>query len=257
MRFLAITGRLAFACFIAALVIGLVASFGTRFHLWNYQTGLLAIFPFCVYFGLAALALGISWGATALVINAGTAASYGATGLVGAVLVLALPMYNIYEVDIAHAIPAIHDISTDTQHPPQFVTLLAERRGAPNGPGYDGAQKVVGPDGKLQSTTLLQKKYYSDIKPIGVLIKPAQLYARALAAVHATGWHIVAEVPAKDGGRIEATQTSFFFGFVSDIVVRVEPAGMGARLDIRSKSREGNSDLGANAANIRDFVKEL
>ncbi len=71
------------------------------------------------------------------------------------------------------------------------------------------------------------------------------------------GWNIVAAEPASDGGRIEATDTTLFFGFTDDIVIRVKPSGMGARLDIRSKSRVGISDLGTNAARIRAFVKKL
>ena len=68
---------------------------------------------------------------------------------------------------------------------------------------------------------------------------------------------IVYGVVRPDEGRIEATDTSFFFGFVSDIVIRVKPSGMGARLDIRSKSRVGDADGGSNAAEIRGYVKKL
>ncbi len=69
------------------------------------------------------------------------------------------------------------------------------------------------------------------------------------------GWSIVAVVP--DEGRIEATDTSFFFGFTDDIVIRVKPSGMGARIDIRSKSRQRENDAGANAERIRAYIKRL
>src|SRR5580692_3259079 len=59
MRFMSIVGRLAFAAFVLSLVVGLVAAFGTRFHVWGFQVGLLKIFPFCLYLGLAGLALGV------------------------------------------------------------------------------------------------------------------------------------------------------------------------------------------------------
>jgi len=69
------------------------------------------------------------------------------------------------------------------------------------------------------------------------------------------GWNVVAVTPKE--GRIEATATSFWFGLTDDIVIRVKPAGIGARLDIRSKSRVGQSDFGANARRIRAFIERL
>jgi hypothetical protein len=69
------------------------------------------------------------------------------------------------------------------------------------------------------------------------------------------GWRIVSVVP--DSGRIEATDSDFWFGFTDDIVIRVKPAGMGARLDVRSKSRSRLNDRGENAERIRDFAKLL
>jgi uncharacterized protein (DUF1499 family) len=71
------------------------------------------------------------------------------------------------------------------------------------------------------------------------------------------GWNVVAAQPAQDGGRIEATSTALFFGNTDDIVIRVKPSGIGASLDIRSKSRVGTTDFGANAAHIRAFAKKL
>lgn len=258
MRFGNIVGKLAFTAFLISLVIGLAASFGTRFHLWDFQTGLLKIFPFCLYFGLAGLALGVIWGAAALFGGAGKG-GYGAVGLIGSIAVLALPMYNIYLVKVAHAIPSIHDISTDTEHPPEFVALAHNRPGAINPPDYDGPKLAEDYDGKKRTTAQLQKVYYPDIKPVGVLgTTPQKLFQRALNAARAMGWHIAATVSSPDGGRIEASDTTFFFGFTDDVVIRVEPSGkMGARLDIRSKSRVGISDLGKNAARIRAYVKTL
>lgn len=259
MRFVSIVGKLAFAAFLISLVVGLTAAFGTRYHLWDFQIGLLKIFPICLFAGLAGLLLGIVWAVGALFLNSGAAAFYGVVGLVGSLVVLALPLYNIYMVEVAHAIPSIHDISTDTEHPPQFVALLHDRPGAMNPPDYDGPKSVKADDGKMRTTAQLQKIYYSDIKPVGVLgTTPAKLYQRALAAARAMGWHIVATDSSPDGGRIEASDTTFFFGFTDDIVIRVEPSGkMGARLDIRSKSRVGMSDLGKNAARIRAYEKTL
>lgn len=251
MRFLSVAGRLAFAAFLASLVIGLAASFGTRFGYWDYRVGLYAIFPYSLYFGIAAFVAGGAWLATALSLNRATALRYGLTGFLGALVTLGVPLSDYWA---GYDKPPIHDISTDVEHPPEFAALLLQREGATNPPGYDGPEPVV-MDGKSYTTSQLQKKYYPDIHPIGQLMPPERLFDRALATARAMGWTIVAVAP--DEGRIEATDTTFFFGFVSDIVIRVKPSGMGARLDIRAKSRVGQADGGENAALIRAYVKKL
>jgi len=256
MRFMAIVGRLAFAAFAIALVLGLVAASGTHFHVWDYQTGVYGILPFCLYAGAAGIVLGAMWALSALFLNASTASGYGVTGLIGSLLVMAVPLYTMYLLWIVHAIPPIHDISTDTEHPPEFVALLKDRSGAPNPPGYDGPVLATTYDGKTRSTSQLQKLFYSDIKTQGLLgMTPQAVFQRALRAARAMGWRIVAAVPGKDGGRIEATHTSFFFGQTQDIEIRITRSGMGFLLDIRSKSRVGSTDFGINAANIRSYVK--
>ena len=252
MKFLGVAGRLAFAAFLASLLIGLTASFGTRLGYWNYRVGLYEIFPYCLYIGVAALVIGLVWVVTALAANKATGLRYGLTGFVGAIIVLVVPLSDYLD---SYGKPPIHDISTDVEHPPEFASLVLQRQGATNPPDYDGAKRVT-MDGKSYTVTQLQKKYYADIHTIGRLgISPEQLFNHALAAARALGWTIVAVAP--DEGRIEATYTSFFFGFVSDIVIRVKPSGLGARVDIRAKSRVGEADGGTNAGLIRAYVKQL
>jgi hypothetical protein len=252
MKFLGVAGRLAFAAFLAALLIGLTASFGTRLGYWNYHVGLYEIFPYSLYFGVAALVIGLVWVVTALVANKATAARYGLAGFVGAIIVLVVPLSDYLA---SYSKPPIHDISTDVEHPPEFVSLVLQRQGATNPPDYDGPTRVT-MNGKSYTVTQLQKKYYADIHSIGRLgISPEQLFNHALAAARGLGWTIVAVAP--DEGRIEATYTSFFFGFVSDIVIRVRPSGLGARIDIRAKSRVGQGDGGTNAELIRAYMKRM
>ncbi|HKD23417.1 MAG TPA: DUF1499 domain-containing protein [Rhizomicrobium sp.] len=251
MKVLGVVGQLAFAAFLAALAVGLAASFGTRWGWWNYRVGLYAIYPYSLYLGAVAFLLGLAWVVTALTANRATGLRYGLTGFVGAIIVLVVPLsYYTRSMDK----PPIHDISTDVEHPPEFEALVLQRAGATNPPDYDGDRRAT-MDGKSYTTRQLQKKYYEDIHTVGQLMPPERLYTRALATAHAMGWTIVAEDP--DDGRIEATDTSFFFGFVSDIVIRVKPSGMGARLDIRAKSRVGDADGGVNAELVRAYVKRL
>jgi len=138
-------------------------------------------------------------------------------------------------------VPAIHDITTDTIQPPPFLAVLPLRAGALNPVDYGG------PD-----VAAKQQQAYPDIAPLLLGVPPGRAFDRALAAAKAKGWDIVASDPA--GGRIEATDTTFWFGFKDDVVVRVTPLPTGSRVDIRSLSRVGGGDLGANAARIRAFL---
>jgi uncharacterized protein (DUF1499 family) len=100
-----------------------------------------------------------------------------------------------------------------------------------------------------------QRAAYPDIKTAILSVPPNEAFARALDAARALGWRIVAEVPAE--GRIEATDTTFWFGFTDDIVIRVTAAGYRSLVDVRSVSRVGRSDVGTNAKRIRAFIRRL
>jgi uncharacterized protein (DUF1499 family) len=142
------------------------------------------------------------------------------------------------------SVPRIHDITTDTEKPPEFVTLRPVRELSPNGAAYGGPEVAA-----------QQKQGYPDIVPVRLPLPPDRAFARAEAAARSLGWEIVAAVPAE--GRLEATATTRWFGFKDDVVVRVTPAAEGSRMDIRSVSRIGRSDLGANAKRIRAFIGAL
>ena len=165
------------------------------------------------------------------------------TALVLGLLVMVGPAIFVQK---ASRVPAIHDITTDTVNPPAFVDVIPIRQaaGADNPPEYPGA-----------SVAAQQKAAYPDLAPRDLTLPPDQAFARALAAARAMGWEIVAEKAAE--GRIEATATTPWFGFKDDIVIRVVATSGGARVDVRSKSRVGRSDVGANAARIRGFMNAL
>ena len=136
-------------------------------------------------------------------------------------------------------IPPIHDITTDTNNPPEFVAVVSM-----NTPGrtvYEGP-----------SIAIQQQEAYPDIQPI-VLDEPAdEVFNKAVATVEEMGWDLVDADPS--AGRVEATDTTFSFGFKDDVVIRVQSEGMGSRMDVRSLSRVGGSDVGKNAERIREFV---
>lgn len=222
---------------VAALLL-LVAGPGTRLGLWDFRFGFL-LMRWALFVGLAAAVVSVI-----LLLIPKTRAGNG-TLLVVAVLVglgTAWLPYNGYRT--ARSLPFIHDITTDTVNPPPFVAILPLRADASNPPEYAGAE-----------TAKLQQEGYPDLQSLTLSGAPAQVLQKALKTVEDMGMEVVAVEP--DEGRIEATATTFWFGFKDDVVIRVEPAGTGSKLDIRSKSRVGRSDVGANAARIRRFMDML
>ena len=248
---LPLLAKLAFLGFALALLIELGAGFGTRLGVWRFATGYGKIFPWSLYAGLVALALALFWALAALIQNRGAGARYGVVALLGSIGVIYLPLYDLV---MARITPPIHDISTDTEFPPQFKALLPVRARAETPAEYDGPSAVI-VKGKHMTVSAAQKKYYSDLRGIAVLEKRDKMYWHAFFTVKKMGWTIIAFDPVAE--TIEATATSLLFGLTQDIAIRVRPAGLGARLDIRSKSRIGGADFGANAANIRAYVRKF
>jgi uncharacterized protein (DUF1499 family) len=100
-----------------------------------------------------------------------------------------------------------------------------------------------------------QRTAYPDLQPLILNVPPPQAFDRALATVRDMGWDLVAADAA--AGRIEATDTTFWYGFKDDVVVRVRPAEGGSRVDVRSLSRVGGGDVGTNAKRIRAYLEAL
>jgi uncharacterized protein (DUF1499 family) len=143
----------------------------------------------------------------------------------------------------AQRLPSIHDITTDLENPPAFQAILPRRAGSPN--RLDRPPQLA----------LQQREGYPDLAPITLPVPPATTFDRALAVAQAQGWEIV--TADKSSGRIEATETTRWFGFTDDIVIRLTPWGAGTRVDVRSAARTGAGDLGRNASRIRRFLDEL
>jgi uncharacterized protein (DUF1499 family) len=143
----------------------------------------------------------------------------------------------------AQRLPSIHDITTDLDNPPAFQSILARRADAPN--TLERSPQL----------TLLQREGYPDLAPVTLPTPPAATFDRALAVAQSQGWEIV--TADKSSGRIEATDTTRWFGFTDDVVVRLTPWGAGTRVDVRSTARTGTGDLGRNAGRIRRFLDDL
>ena len=100
-----------------------------------------------------------------------------------------------------------------------------------------------------------QHKAYPDIAPLVLDMSPDRAFERSLTAAKNLGWRIISRNEEK--GLIEATDTTFWFGFTDDIVIRISPEDKGSRIDVRSLSRVGKSDVGANAKRVREFLKTM
>ncbi|PCI31947.1 MAG: hypothetical protein COB54_08720 [Alphaproteobacteria bacterium] len=137
-------------------------------------------------------------------------------------------------------VPPIHDITTDTVNPPQFVALVGKRGADANSLVYGGEELAA-----------QQKQAYPDIMPIMVSEKPEKAFAKAIEVAGNLGWAVTG-VEAS-GLRFEATDHTFWFAFADDIVLTIVATETGSRIDLRSVSRVGVSDLGANAKRIRAF----
>lgn len=158
-----------------------------------------------------------------------------------AVLLSVLPLGGVLYFGLQGAdVPPIHDITTDTENPPLFLVARTLRTKQENSVEYGG-----------ESVARLQLAGYPHIRPLQSTLAPGAAYRRSLQAAEILGWQITASDEA--GGRIEAMVESLLFGFTDDIVVRITPTGAGSRIDLRSASRVGVSDLGVNARRIDKF----
>lgn len=232
--------RLAFMAACAAVLCVALAGPLHRFLGVDFDVA-IALFRYGFYLGAGAIALGL---ATILPTRPGE----HRRGFVAAVLALAIGIAAAWTpfkwfLDARNS-PHINDITTDTAEPPQLVVTLQLRRNALTSAAYAGA-----------SVADQQHAAYPDIQPIKLALSPAEAFKRVDRVAEAMGWEVVARAPAE--GRLEAVDTTAWFGFQDDIVVRIRPDADGSRIDIRCKSRMGSSDLGANARRIRDFTQRL
>lgn len=196
--------------------------------------------------GFAIFALGGLLAVATLVLALATAVRHGLAaagpalvlGLVvtGTVAALGLPAFSV---------PRINDISTDTGNPPHFVVAVA----IPENQGRD--LRYPGPEVAAQ-----QQAFYPDLAGLPLDLAPDAAFQKVLAAARQMpDWELTRNDPATR--TLEGVATSRWFRFRDDFVIEVRPDGERSVVHMRSKSRDGRSDLGANAARIRAFFAKL
>ncbi len=232
--------RSGFALSVLASLIVMMSGLGSRCGWWHFGTGFMFL-KWGVYLGLLAVS-------TSLIASIVTRPSGKRHGFMWAILgffislvVVGLPWSWL---QTARRVPPIHDISTDTENPPPFVAILPLRKDAPNSAEYGGSEIAA-----------QQRTAYPDVKTATLNLSPDQAFAQALTTARKRGWEIVS-ADLKEG-RIEATDTTLWFGFKDDIVIRIIPGDKGSRIDLRSVSRVGRSDVGTNARRIKNFLDQL
>ncbi|MDP1556022.1 MAG: DUF1499 domain-containing protein [Hyphomonas sp.] len=251
------------------------AAVGTKLGLWTWQ------------FGLGKMTIG--WGPTLLMVAAGISVLAVIVSLIkaprkrafmlaaAALLISGLAFGRVAAFGAGAArLPPLHDIQTDWSDPIQPSDALSVEReatgalnpveddpviiDAANGrwPGM-GGRRVAEVQEEAEFDPAIHKSPkqtpYPKIAPLVTAAAPDAAYAAALAAAESRGWTIVLADP--EDGLIDATEESFWFGFKDDIMIRVRSEGEGSRIDIRSTSRVGLSDLGANAKRVRNLLDEI
>ena len=265
---------------IFAVLWFMIAALGTKFGWWGWQVGL----------GQMTIGTGpkIAIGAVGLSLIAQVIALIKAPRVqpfiiaLAATLIAAMCMFRLIGMGTqANALPPLHEVQTDWSDPVPFSAAILEARktdGAMNaiedapkivlpGPGY--LERWPGLNGRLVSEVQEEaeaqeagkRNVYPKLAPLYFSGSPTELAALTTKLISKKGWKIV--TPAPDNGDtgeeiiIEATATSGWFGFKDDVAIRIRPVESATRVDMRSISRVGLSDLGLNSKRVSGFMYDL
>ncbi len=217
-----------------------LVALGARFDLWSYKIA-FSLLAGCALTAAIVLALA-GFGLVSAIKQKNQKAQHRSTLVV---LILIVPLATLfYHGFKASQVPAIHDITTDTIKPPQFEKVVSIRPEGTNSLEID------------QDVIALQKQHYPDLASIQLMDSKQKIMEKTQSLFAELGWETLSVNEEK--GLLEAADTSFWFGFVDDVVVRVQELEPGKCLvDVRSASRVGKSDLGKNAQRIKIFLQML
>lgn len=240
------SGRIGNRLVVAGLIVALVSAaamvfsgLGYRMDLFHFRTG-FAILRWAFWFALAGAMLSLA----GLVMTAGKPVRFLVAALAGIAIGFGAAYVPWTLKRTADVLPFIHDISTDTDNPPEFIAAAKLRKPTDHPVTYDGKEVAD-----------LQKKAYPDLVSYMTAAPADKVFGAAKAVIASMGMQLADADPAQ--GRIEANQTSLLYGFTDDMVVRIVAGADGTKVDVRSKSRVGRSDLGQNAKRIRVFLQKL
>ena len=252
--------KLALFFAVVAPLTFMMAGVGAKIGLWNWQFGLgtltRQVGPILLF---ASLATGLIALLLALIVKP----RKGVLIALLAIVVGGLGFARLMAVQNTVAnLPFIHDVTTDTQDPPTFGDIIMAERTATEGVNtvdYVGktapATLADGTRGE-KLVSALQTQAYPEIRTLVLSDSQEVVFGRAEQLAKDMGGAV--KEADLETGRIDATDTTFWYGFKDDVTIRLRPAtGGGTRVDVRSVSRVGGSDLGANAKRVGDFLEAL
>ena len=232
--------RWGFKLALTGAVLLVVAVIGHRLGVMDFRIALFGLVG-----GAALGMLAAFLGVIGMIVARKEKVSGKSSAWVGLIFGLLVASPVLLTINAASNVPPIHDITTDLKNPPEFVAMLVVRSTSDN------------PLDRKNPTDLAtsQQAAYPGLVPVLINQDVNQVFDQVHALVTARGWEIVAA--SAQQGRIEATATTPIMGFKDDVVIRVRDESDGTMVDMRSVSRVGKSDLGANAKRIEAFMADL
>ena len=233
-----LAARISLWCGGFAVVAAVVGPLFAHFEIVPPMVGFIVL-----AIGLLDAVIGLISGLIAMLRDGPASRSSAIGGLVASLLVLGVV---ILAASRGGAVPRINDITTDTVNPPQFVQAARLDENVGRDLSYPG-----------ESFAVQQRAGYGEITPLALALEPGAAFGRVFeTANQIESWEITLADPGR--GVIEGVDTTWLFRFKDDFVIEVRADGSGGSLvHMRSKSRDGKSDVGANAARIRDFFARV
>jgi uncharacterized protein (DUF1499 family) len=234
---------------IGGVIAALIGAVGSGQDWWHFRVGFLYL-----RYGFFAAIAGAVLALLSMVLTRRTGLKLGARNAVSLVVALGFILFLGNQIWIARSVPAIHDVATNLDDLPQFTRLTVRADNLESVPGEDDPELAgLDAEGRWKA---LHRRAYGDLQTVRLQTSPAEVLQKAERVARERGWEVAHVDPA--AGVLEATDTTFFFRFKDDVVLRARPGpGGGSLVDMRSVSRVGGSDVGVNAKRIRAFLKDL
>ena len=224
-----------FSFIILAILTAMAGPIGSRIGWWDFD-GAVLIIKWAAYGGIAAAILCLSGLFMAYPGSKRRGFTYS---LLGLIIIVPMLLFIQSWKEAKLTLPPIQDITTNTEEPPSYWY-------APNSRIYGGV-----------GVAAYQEEAYPDIQPLIVPIDSNKAYDYVIEVIKDKGWELYE--PSREDMHIEATETTFWFGFSDDVVIHITPTDDGgSRIDMRSSSRfGGGGDGGTNANRVRGFFEDF